>query len=74
MPATIHPIDSERRARRVDDLDHGDHGNGRRPPTDKRTGGGGDNDNGSDRPRGARAAGRSSSDIAWGSSSPWPAT
>jgi cytochrome c oxidase subunit III len=58
MPATIHPIDTDRRGRRhVDDLDHGDHGNGRRPPTDKRTGGGGDNDNWSDRPRGARGPG-----------------
>ncbi len=53
MPATIHPIDTDRHGRRhVDDLDHGDHGNGRRPPTDKRTGGGGDNDNWSDRSRG----------------------
>jgi cytochrome c oxidase subunit 3 len=58
MPATIHPIDTDRHGRRhVDDLDHGDHGNGRRPPTDKRTGGGGDNDNWSDRPRGARGPG-----------------
>ena len=54
MPATINPIDTGRHGHRGDDLDHGDHGNGRRPPTDKRTGGGGDNDNGSDRPRGSR--------------------
>jgi len=54
MPATIHPSDVERRPRRVDDPDQGDHGNGRRPPTDKRTGGGGDNDNWSNRPEGSR--------------------
>ena len=33
------------------DLDEGDHGGGRRPPTDKRTGGGGDPDNWKDRRR-----------------------
>ena len=59
MPGTLTPIDTERRPhrrpeRRTDDTDHGDHGNGRRPPTDKRTGGGGDNDNWNDRPQGSR--------------------
>lgn len=52
MPATFTPTDIERdRRRRVED---GDNGNGRRPPTDKRTGGGGDNDNWHDRPQGRR--------------------
>jgi len=59
MPGTLTPIETERRPqrrpeRRTDDTDHGDHGNGRRPPTDKRTGGGGDNDNWNDRPQGSR--------------------
>lgn len=59
MPGTLTPIETERRPerrpqRRTDDPDHGDHGNGRRPPTDKRTGGGGDNDNWNDRPQGSR--------------------
>jgi cytochrome c oxidase subunit 3 len=59
MPGTLTPIETERRPqrrpeRRTDDTDHGDHGNGRRPPTDKRTGGGGDNDNWNDRPQGHR--------------------
>lgn len=52
MPATITPTDLEReRKRRVDDHDNG---SGRRPPTDKRTGGGGDGDNWNDRPQGRR--------------------
>lgn len=52
MPATITPTDVEReRKRRVDDHDNG---SGRRPPTDKRTGGGGDGDNWNDRPQGRR--------------------
>ncbi len=52
MPATItpHKPDTERH-RRIDDHDNG---SGRRPPTDKRTGGGGDNDNWNDRSRGRR--------------------
>jgi cytochrome c oxidase subunit III len=52
MPATITPNkpDTERH-RRIDDHDSG---SGRRPPTDKRTGGGGDNDNWGDRSRGRR--------------------
>jgi cytochrome c oxidase subunit 3 len=59
MPGTLAPIDTERRPqrrpeRRTDDPDHGEGGNGRRPPTDKRTGGGGDNDNWNDRPQGHR--------------------
>ena len=41
MPSTITPINTERdKKRRIEDHDHG---SGRRPPTDKRTGGGGDN-------------------------------
>lgn len=52
MPATITPnkIEPERK-RRVEDHDNG---SGRRPPTDKRTGGGGDNDNWNDRSGGRR--------------------
>ena len=43
MPATITPSETERKRRDIDDGDHGDHGGGgRKPPTDKRTGGGGD--------------------------------
>ena len=46
MPAIITPPETERRRRDLDDGDHGDHGGGgRKPPTDKRTGGGGDPDN-----------------------------
>ena len=52
MPATITPNKTEQeRKRRVEDHDNG---SGRRPPTDKRTGGGGDNDNWNDRPHGRR--------------------
>src|ERR1700721_2030789 len=52
MPATITPNKTEQdRKRRVEDHDNGA---GRRPPTDKRTGGGGDNDNWNDRARGGR--------------------
>src|SRR5580698_8495208 len=52
MPATITPnkTDQERKRR----LEDHDNGSGRRPPTDKRTGGGGDNDNWNDRPNGRR--------------------
>jgi len=52
MPATITPnrVEPDRR-HRVEDHDNG---HGRRPPTDKRTGGGGDNDNWGDRSRGNR--------------------
>jgi cytochrome c oxidase subunit 3 len=47
MPAIITPNKTDQdRKRRVEDHDNGA---GRRPPTDKRTGGGGDNDNWSDR-------------------------
>jgi cytochrome c oxidase subunit 3 len=50
MPSTITPISTEPKPRHhVDDHDNG---SGRRPPTDKRTGGGGDNDNWGDRSRG----------------------
>jgi cytochrome c oxidase subunit 3 len=52
MPSTITPINTEwEKKRRLDDHDSG---HGRRPPTDKRTGGGGDNDNWNDRPQGKR--------------------
>ncbi len=52
MPTTITPTSTEPKPRRhVEDHDHG---SGRRPPTDKRTGGGGDNDNWGDRSRGNR--------------------
>ncbi len=52
MPATITPnkTDQERK-RRIEDHDNG---SGRRPPTDKRTGGGGDGDNWNERSRGRR--------------------
>lgn len=50
MPSTITPINIEPKPRRhVEDHDNG---SGRRPPTDKRTGGGGDNDNWGDRSQG----------------------
>src|ERR1700677_2664431 len=52
MPAIITPNKTEQdRKRRVEDHDNG---SGRRPPTDKGTGGGGDNDNWGDRARGRR--------------------
>lgn len=48
MPAIITPNKTEQdRKRHIEDHDHGA---GRRPPTDKRTGGGGDNDNWSNGP------------------------
>jgi cytochrome c oxidase subunit III len=55
MAATITPIDSEREKKRR--LEDHDHGSGRRPPNDnrdKRTGGGGEGDNWSNRPAGRR--------------------
>ncbi len=45
---------TERPGDRSGDPGEGDHGSGRRPPTDKRTGGSGDGDNWNDRPVGAR--------------------
>ncbi len=50
MPATFTPpgIDPRR------NLGEGDNGGGRRPPVDKRTGGGGEGDNWNDRPAGSR--------------------
>jgi cytochrome c oxidase subunit III len=52
MPATITPNKTEpERKRRLEDHDNG---SGRRPPTDKRTGGGGDGDNWNERSRGHR--------------------
>jgi cytochrome c oxidase subunit 3 len=50
MP-TITPLTEYEKKHRVEDHDNG---HGRRPPTDKRTGGGGDNDNWNDRPQGNR--------------------
>src|SRR5271154_6739706 len=52
MPATITPnkTDQERKRR----LEDHDNGSGRRPPTDKRTGGGGEGDNWNDRSSGRR--------------------
>jgi cytochrome c oxidase subunit 3 len=52
MPTTITPSHTEQKPRRH--LDDHDHGSGRRPPTDKRTGGGGDNDNWGEGPNGRR--------------------
>jgi len=52
MPSTITPINTDREKKRG--LDDHEGGHGRRPPTDKRTGGGGDNDNWGDRPSGRR--------------------
>jgi cytochrome c oxidase subunit III len=52
MPTTITPTSTEPNPRRH--LEDHDHGSGRRPPTDKRTGGGGDNDNWGDRSHGNR--------------------
>ena len=54
MPAIYTPPDIDRKGRGVRDLDEGDHGGGRRPPTDKRTGGGGDPDNWNERKRGGK--------------------
>ncbi len=51
MPAIITPPDTDRKGRHLED---GDHGGGRRPPTDKRTGGGGDSDNWNERRFGRR--------------------
>jgi cytochrome c oxidase subunit 3 len=52
MPATITPNKTDQERNRH--LEDNDNGSGRRPPTDKRTGGGGDNDNWNDRPNGRR--------------------
>ncbi|HEY0161367.1 MAG TPA: cytochrome c oxidase subunit 3 [Edaphobacter sp.] len=52
MPSTITPVTTEWEKKRH--LDDHDGGHGRRPPTDKRTGGGGDNDNWNNRPQGNR--------------------
>jgi len=56
MPTILTPpgIYQPRRPGRPGDLGEGDSGSGRRPPTDKRTGGNGDGDNWSDRPQGRR--------------------
>jgi len=52
MPTTITPTSTEPKPKRH--LEDQDHGSGRRPPTDKRTGGGGDNENWNNRPNGHR--------------------
>ena len=55
MPPTITPLNTEReKKRRIEDHDSG---HGRRPPTDKRTGGGGDNDNWNEPSRSRRGPG-----------------
>src|ERR1700761_7642243 len=56
MPTILTPpgIYQPRRPGRPGDLGEGDSGSGRRPPTDKRTGGNGDNDNWNDQPQGRR--------------------
>jgi len=51
MPVTVTPLDTDRARRNPED---GDHGGGKRPPTDKRTGGGGEGDNWNERPAGHR--------------------
>jgi cytochrome c oxidase subunit 3 len=53
MPTILTPPEV-RRPDRHDHTGENDNGNGRRPPTDKRTGGNGDGDNWSDRPQGRR--------------------
>jgi cytochrome c oxidase subunit III len=50
MPTTITPPEIDRRHHTTD----GDNGSGRKPPTDKRTGGNGDGDNWNERPQGRR--------------------
>jgi cytochrome c oxidase subunit III len=58
LPAIVTPPDLERRPRRSEENDGG---HGRRPPNGrdlKRTGGGGDNDNGNDSPRPQRRPGQ----------------
>jgi len=56
MPSTLTPPPGSRVRENDRDRrdDFGDHGNGRRPPTDKRTGGNGDGDNFNNRPSGGR--------------------
>src|ERR1700748_1997104 len=51
MPTTLTPPELDRRH---DEVNDGDHGSGRRPPTDKRTGGNGDGDNWDNQPQGRR--------------------
>jgi cytochrome c oxidase subunit 3 len=53
MPTTFTPPDIDRQRDRHH-TGEGDNGSGRRPPTDKRTGGNGDGDNWNDRPQGRR--------------------
>jgi cytochrome c oxidase subunit 3 len=54
MPTILTPPGIRQPRRPRPDIGEGDHGAGRRPPTDKRTGGNGDGDNWSDRPQGRR--------------------
>jgi len=56
MPTTLTPPPGSRLRENDRDRrdDFGDHGNGRRPPNDKRTGGNGDGDNFNNRPTGSR--------------------
>jgi len=56
MPSTLTPPPGSRVRENDRDRrdDFGDHGNGRRPPTDKRTGGNGEGDNFNNRPSGSR--------------------
>ena len=54
MPTILTPPPVIRRPDRGDHLGENDNGNGRRPPTDKRTGGNGDGDNWHERPQGRR--------------------
>jgi cytochrome c oxidase subunit 3 len=54
MAILLTPPEIDRRPRRDDGIRESDNGNGRRPPTDKRTGGNGDGDNWSRQPQGSR--------------------
>jgi len=60
MPSTLTPQSGSRLYENERDRrdDFGDHGNGRRPPTDKRTGGNGEGDNYNNRPSGRRQPGQ----------------
>jgi cytochrome c oxidase subunit 3 len=51
MPTLITPPHTERKPERRHDIGEGDNGSGRRPPTDKRTGGNGDGDNWNNHPQ-----------------------
>jgi cytochrome c oxidase subunit 3 len=51
MPSILTPPDITRKPDRRHDIGEGDNGSGRRPPTDKRTGGNGDGDNWNNHPQ-----------------------